>query len=56
MATKTKKVTTPKVKRAQSKKTSNLSHDEIARQAYMLWLERGGGQLDNWLEAERQLR
>ena len=35
------------------------SHDEIAVRAYEIYLSRGtapGNDLDNWLEAERQLR
>ena len=35
------------------------SHDEIAMRAYEIYLARGaasGSDLDNWLEAERQLR
>jgi hypothetical protein len=35
---------------------SQAPHDKIAEQAYMLWLQRGGSEIDNWLEAERQLR
>ena len=34
------------------------SHDEIAREAYAIFLERGGGHgrdTDDWLEAERRL-
>jgi hypothetical protein len=56
MATKPKKAKSSENQKSAAKKDSNLSHEEIARQAYMLWLERGGDQLDNWLEAERQLR
>ncbi len=69
MATKTKVAKAPQ--KAASTKTAStktapkksgkgasmsLGHDEIARQAYMLWLERGGSDMDNWLEAEKQLR
>lgn len=43
-------------KAAPKRKASGISDEEVARQAYMLWLERGGNELDNWFEAERQLR
>jgi DUF2934 family protein len=36
-----------------------LPHDEIRRRAYEIYLERGGEQgrdLENWLQAERELR
>jgi len=39
--------------------THTPSHDEIAVRAYEIYLSRGtlpGNDLDNWLEAERQLR
>jgi hypothetical protein len=39
-----------------TKSASSVSNDDIARKAYMLWLQRGGSDIDNWLEAERQLR
>jgi len=39
-----------------SRTKSALSHDEIARQAYMLWESRGGSDMENWLEAERRLQ
>ena len=35
------------------------THDEIAREAYAIFLSRGGGHgrdTDDWLEAERRLR
>ena len=38
---------------------SGPTHDEIARRAHALWLRRGspaGSAMDDWLEAERQLR
>ncbi len=69
MVTKTKvtKAATPKAesttksssvaaKPSKKKTSAALSHEEIARQAYMLWVERGGSEIDNWLEAERNLR
>ena len=37
-------------------KSKSADHDKIARQAYMLWQQNGGSEIDNWLEAERQLR
>jgi hypothetical protein len=33
-----------------------LTHEDIAREAHMLWLARGGNAEDNWYEAERLLR
>lgn len=36
-----------------------ITHDQIARRAYELWLAEGcpgGRDIDNWIEAERQLR
>ena len=44
------------VKTKSRAKSQGLSHDEIARQAYMLWQQKGGSDMENWLEAERQLR
>jgi len=29
---------------------------DIARRAYEIWQTNGGGELDNWLAAERELR
>jgi hypothetical protein len=31
-------------------------HDQITAMAYKLWCERGGNDLENWLEAERRLQ
>lgn len=33
-----------------------VNHDAIAREAYYLWLKRGGDPQHNWLEAESRLR
>jgi hypothetical protein len=36
-----------------------MSHDDIARRAYELYLARGrtdGNAIDDWLQAERELR
>jgi hypothetical protein len=62
MATKPKTTKTA-AKPATAKKTttrksrkSPAPHDKIAEHAYMLWLQRGGSEIDNWLEAERQLQ
>jgi hypothetical protein len=41
-----------------SPQQQQLSHDEIARQAYLLWEQRGcpqGCDVEFWLEAERQI-
>lgn len=32
------------------------SHDEISLRAYEIYLARGGNDVDNWLQAERELR
>lgn len=34
---------------------AQASQEDIARQAYILWLERGGSEMENWLEAEKLL-
>jgi hypothetical protein len=42
----------------ESKPASNgaaISQETIARAAYFLWLERGGDDVTNWLEAEATL-
>lgn len=33
-----------------------LAWDQIARRAYFIWQSRGGSEIDNWLQAERELR
>ncbi|MFT3685602.1 MAG: hypothetical protein QM783_11850 [Phycisphaerales bacterium] len=33
-----------------------LMHDEVARLAYLRWLEVGGSSVDNWLWAEAELK
>jgi len=33
-----------------------LDHDQITEMAYKLWRERGGSDMENWLEAEQRLR
>lgn len=42
--------------RIEGKPSAEPTVDQIATAAYFLWLERGGNQLVNWLEAERLLR
>jgi len=40
-------------------RVKDLAHDDVARRAYELFLSRGqahGRDLDDWLEAERQVR
>ena len=39
----------------ETKRTPGPDHDQIARAAYRLWLERGGDAESNWLDAERRL-
>lgn len=36
--------------------TAEPTHEEIAARAYELWLERGGNDIVNWIEAESELR
>ena len=43
-------------KKPTSRKKNMVTHEDIAQQAYILWLERGGSEMENWLEAERQLQ
>ena len=38
------------------KSTPSLDRDIIARAAYFRWLERGGDERTNWLEAEAELK
>lgn len=38
---------------------TDLSHDDIAQEAYLRFLDRGGSggqELDDWLDAERELK
>lgn len=51
----TTKKTAPKVTAVIESKI-DLTHEDIAREAHMLWLARGGNAEDNWYEAERRLR
>lgn len=34
----------------------NITHEMIAQRAYEIWREQGGGETENWLRAERELR
>jgi Protein of unknown function (DUF2934) len=68
----TKKSTTAAAKPTTAKKTTRktvaaapvspvepkivVNHDSIARQAYLIWLERGGSAESNWLQAEQRLQ
>ncbi len=36
--------------------TVRITRDAVAEAAYCLWLQRGGEQVSNWIEAERLLR
>jgi hypothetical protein len=49
--------TTASSKTTPAKKSSakSASHDEIAKHAFMLWQQRGGSAIQNWLDAERSL-
>lgn len=42
--------------KSRPRRSSEPTHDEIAARAYELWLERGGNEIVNWLEAENELR
>ncbi len=48
--------TTEKRAAPPQKEKQEITEADIAEHAYMLWLERGGSEMDNWLEAERQLK
>lgn len=43
-------------KPTKSKSAKAISADEIAVNAYHLWRTRGGDSMQNWLDAEKQLR
>ncbi|HWB54350.1 MAG TPA: DUF2934 domain-containing protein [Tepidisphaeraceae bacterium] len=43
----------PKIAPAAKKE---IGWDQIARRAYFIWQSRGGSEMDNWLQAERELR
>lgn len=43
-------------KRRSKKESAPITHDDIALGAFILWQQRGGDPLQNWLDAERQLR
>jgi len=52
-------VATPQVHAAKGLATvesKSITHDQIAQAAYFRWLEKGGDQRANWLEAEAELR
>ena len=59
---KSKKASAPPFSRSPKKRTrapAQLTHGEVARRAYDLYLARGcehGRDLDDWLQAERELR
>ncbi len=42
--------------RIEGKPAAEPTVDQIAAAAYFLWLERGGNETVNWLEAERMLK
>lgn len=46
----------PARERLELKPAAEPSRDQIAREAYFLWLRRGGNEVVNWLEAESQLK
>ncbi|MCU0663640.1 MAG: DUF2934 domain-containing protein [Myxococcota bacterium] len=53
----TKKQTTPTAKMPPAQfAREQISHEMIAREAYLLWQSRGGCEEENWLEAERNVR
>ena len=52
----TAKKSTTKKTSASSKTAAGPTHEQIAQKAYAIWQKKGGNDLENWLEAERQLR
>jgi hypothetical protein len=47
----------PKVVAAAPAAKKSISHADIAKRAYEIWLSgKGGSETDNWLRAERELR
>jgi len=53
--TKKKRTTAAKPAQINAEPKIQLSHDAIAREAYLIWLQKGGSAQDNWLEAEQRL-
>jgi hypothetical protein len=48
-------ITKPGAKAELKPNQGNISRDAVAEAAYFLWLERGGNETVNWLEAEAAL-
>ncbi|MCC7407789.1 MAG: DUF2934 domain-containing protein [Phycisphaeraceae bacterium] len=51
-------VVAPKAAQTKPEITIKLTHDQIAKQAYLIWLAKGkpeGKDRENWIEAVRQL-
>ena len=51
--------TRPTAPKASSGKTPKIAHEQIARRAHDIWVQRGckpGTDKQNWLEAEAQLK
>lgn len=46
----------PTTTSAVERKPTEITRQQIAEAAYLLWQKRGGSEVHNWLEAERQLR
>lgn len=50
--------TTPKTKKTTAKTTANPTHEQIARRAHEIYVERGcapGDPMQDWLRAEQEL-
>ncbi len=53
------RVSTPSTAETEAKKLQQPTHEQIARRAYELYLERGGAfrhDLEDWFQAEKELR
>jgi hypothetical protein len=53
------KTRAPQVSRPKTIEPSAVSYEQIAVRAYQIWQENGepgGTEMENWLEAERQLK
>ena len=47
--------TAPRPTSTTERKPTAITRQQIAEAAYFLWKQRGGSEVSNWLEAERQL-
>jgi Protein of unknown function (DUF2934) len=42
--------------RAAAAPTKEITWNQIAQRAYFIWQSKGGSEMENWLQAERELR